>query len=170
MEIDATLVDVIAIVGEATYLDEKYFVRHQFDFKMTIDPNLYNYNRDFMTSHDHLVAEIMAHDRLEKFLLQSIYRLDGYFFQKFSEKSPLTWTGSKSGLVELLYALHVMHCFNNGTSDFSESVKFVEKTLNISLGNFYKTLHEIRNRKTGRVKFLQILAENLEVAFEKKGE
>ncbi|MDQ0477458.1 RteC domain-containing protein [Chryseobacterium sp. MDT2-18] len=151
---------------KATYLDEKYFVRNQFDFKMSIDVNLYNYDRDFTTSHDHFIAQIIANDRLEKYLLQSIYHIDGYFFEKFSDKSPLTWSGSKSGLIELLYALHVMRCFNGGNIDFSETVKFVEKSFNIELGNFYKTLHEIKNRKTGRTKFLQALHDGLNQYFE----
>lgn len=151
---------------KATYLDEKYFVRNQFDFKMNIDANLYNYDERFTTSHDHLLSKIIANDRLENYLLSSIYKIEGYFFEKFSDKSPLTWTFSKSGLVELLYALHSMHCFNGGNIELSEITRFIEKSFNVELGNVYKTLHEIKNRKTGRTKFLQALAEGLEKRFE----
>ncbi|WP_027375695.1 RteC domain-containing protein [Kaistella palustris] len=151
---------------KATYLDAAYFVRRQFDFKMNVDPHLYNFDEAFTTSHDHLVSQIMANDRLEKYLLQSIYQLEGYFYEKFSNKSPITWTGSKSALIELVYALHVMHCFNGGSADFSECIKSVEKSFNIDLGNFYKTLHEIKNRKTGRTKFLQALTDHLAQHFE----
>lgn len=151
---------------KATYLDEKYFVRHQFDFKMTINSQLYNYDAGFTTSHDHLIAQIMANDRLERYLLQSIYHLEGYFFEKFSDKSPLKWTASKSALVELLYALHGMQCFNGGNIEVSEIARFIEKSFNIDLGNFYKTFHEIKNRKTGRTKFLQALNESLTQHFE----
>ena len=151
---------------KATYLDEKYFVRNQFDFKMNIDANLYNYDERFTTSHDHLLAKIIANDRLESYLLSSIYKIEGYFFEKFSDKSPLTWTFSKSGLVELLYALHTMHCFNGGNVELSEITRFIEKSFNVELGNVYKTLHEIKNRKTGRTKFLQALEEGLEKRFE----
>ncbi|AZB21727.1 RteC protein [Kaistella haifensis] len=151
---------------KATYLDQKYFVRKQFDFTMGVDPNMYHFDEQFTTSHDHLVARILANDRLEKYLLQSIYHIEGYFYEKFSDKSPLTWSGSKSGLIELLYALHVMRCFNGGTGDFSEVVKFVAKSFNMDPGNIYKTLHEIKNRKTGRTKFLNTLAESLEQHFE----
>lgn len=152
---------------KATYLDQKYFVRYQFDLTMSIDPNLYHFDDQFTTSHDHLVARILANDRLEKYLLQSIYQIEGYFYEKFSDQSPLTWSGSKSGLIELLQGLHVMRCFNGGNVDFSETVKFVEKSFNVSLGNFYKTLHEIKNRKNDRAKFLHALAESLELHFEK---
>lgn len=151
---------------KATYLDEKYFVRHQFDFKMSIHSHLYNYDTSFTTSHDHLIAQILANDRLERHLLQAVYRLEGYFFEKFSDKSPLKWTGSKSALVELLYALHGMQCFNGGNIEVSEIARFIEKSFNIDLGNFYKTFHEIKNRKTGRTKFLQALNDSLTQHFE----
>lgn len=151
---------------KATYMDEKYFVRNQFDFKMSVDSRLYNYDINFTTSHDHLVAQIVANDKLERHLLQSIYHLEGYFFEKFSEKSPLTWSASKSGLVELIYALHGMQCFNGGHVEISEIARFIEKSFNIDLGNFYKTIHEIKNRKTGRTKFLQSLNESLTHHFE----
>lgn len=151
---------------KATYLDEKYFVRRQFDFKMGIDHRFYNYDRDFTTTHDHLAAQIMANDRLERFLLQSVYHLEGYFFDKFSSKSPVTWSASKSSLVELLYALHGMQCFNGGNTEVSEIARVLEKSFNIDLGNIYKTFHEIKNRKTGRTKFLQSLKESLTQYFD----
>lgn len=152
----------------ATYLDSQYFVRGSVDLKMAADGNLHNYDERFTTVGDPLVARIMANDRLEQYLLRSIYQLEGYYFEKFSEKSPLRWTGSKSALVELLYALHLSHSFNGGNTDLSEAVKVFEKTFNMDLGNFYKTLNEVKNRKTGRTKFLQSLQERLEDHFEKE--
>ncbi len=150
----------------ATYHDAHYFVRNQFDFKRTIDCHLYNYDRSFTTSYDHQVAQIIAHDRLEQYLLQSIYALDTYFFEKFSEKSPMHWSSSKSALIELLYGLQVMGCLNSGKGDFSALVKFAEKSFNIDLGNFYKTLHEIKSRKIDRTKFLTLLQHHLDKHFE----
>ncbi len=152
----------------ATYLDGQYFVRGSVDLKMAADGNLHNYDERFTTVGDPLVARLMANDRLEQYLLRSIYQLEGYYFEKFSEKSPLRWTGSKSALVELLYALHLSHSFNGGSTDLSEAVKVFEKTFNMDLGNFYKTLNEVKNRKTGRTKFLQSLQERLEDHFEKE--
>jgi len=151
---------------KATYLDQKYFVRQQFDIKAPLDANRYNFDEKFTTSHDGLVAQILAGDRLEKYLLSAAYSQEGHYLQKFTDKSPLKWTASKSALVELLYALHLTHCFNGGTTDLSETVRIIEKTFNMDLGNFYKTLHEIKNRKTGRTKFLMALHERLEEHFE----
>lgn len=151
---------------KATYMDERYFVRRQYDFKMRVDANMYNYDENFTTSHDHLVAQIMANDRLEQYLLQGISRLESYYYDKFSETSPLSWTCPKSSLVELICALHYLKSFNGGNIELSEVVRTIEKTFNVDLGNFYKTLYEIRNRKTGRTKFLQALIEGLEKHFD----
>ncbi|WPO89299.1 RteC domain-containing protein [Chryseobacterium sp. HR92] len=150
---------------KAAFLDHKYFVRSQFDLKTKLESGLYNYDEKFATSHDHLVAQILANDRLEKYLLKSISEAEGYVFEKINDQSPLDWSSSKSGLVELLYALHQTRCFNGGNIEFSEVVRFTERSLNVSLGNFYKTLHEIKNRKINRTKFLQLLNDNLNQAF-----
>ncbi|WP_238555503.1 RteC domain-containing protein [Chryseobacterium sp. P1-3] len=132
---------------KATYLDQKYFVRNQFDLKTKIEAGLYDYDEKFATSHDHLISQIMANDRLEKYLLKSIAEINVYVYEKITDKSPLQWSASKSALVELLYALHNTRSFNGGNIEFSEIIKFTEKSLNINLGNFYKTLHEIKKQE-----------------------
>ncbi|THV57547.1 RteC protein [Chryseobacterium candidae] len=151
---------------KATYLDQKYFVRNQFDLKTKIEAGLYDYDEKFATSHDHLISQIMANDRLEKYLLRSIAEINVYVYEKITDKSPLQWSASKSALVELLYALHNTRSFNGGNIEFSEIIKFTEKSLNINLGNFYKTLHEIKSRKTNPTKFLQLLSDHLNQSFQ----
>ena len=146
---------------KATFLDNKYFVRNQFDLKTKLEAGLYDYDEKFATSHDHIVSQIIANDLLEKYLLEAITNIDGYAFKAIEEKLILSWSSSKSSLVELLYALYTSHTFNGGNIEFSEIVRYAEKTLNVDLGNFYKTLHEIKNRKTNKTKFLQLLNENL---------
>lgn len=151
---------------KATYLDQKYFVRNQFDLKTKIEAGLYDYDEKFATSHDHLISQIISNDRLEKFLLKSITEINVYVYEKITDKSPLQWSASKSALVELLYALHNTRSFNDGNIEFSEIIKFTEKSLNINLGNFYKTLHEIKSRKINPTKFLQLLSDNLNQTFQ----
>ncbi|REC60140.1 RteC protein [Chryseobacterium pennae] len=151
---------------KATYLDQKYFVRNQFDLKTKIASGLYDYDEKFATSHDHLISQIIANDRLEKYLLKSIAEINVYVYEKITDKSPLQWSASKSALVELLYALHNTRSFNGGNIEFSEVIKFTEKSLNINLGNFYKTLHEIKSRKINPTKFLQHLSDNLNQSFQ----
>ncbi|KIC61355.1 hypothetical protein RM51_17895 [Chryseobacterium taiwanense] len=146
---------------KATFLDHKYFIRNQFDLKTKLEAGLYDYDEKFATSHDHIVSQIIANDLLEKYLLEAITNIDGYNFKTTEEKLILSWSSSKSSLVELLYALYSSHTFNGGNIEFSEIVRYAEKTLHVDLGNFYKTVHEIKNRKTNKTKFLQLLNENL---------
>ncbi len=51
----------------------------------------------------------------------------------------VNWTGSKTGLIELIYALHYQGVFDNGNSDIKVIVKTFEDMLNINLGDFYHT-------------------------------
>lgn len=148
---------------EATYLDHKIFVRNSYDLKMKLSSGFYNYDPNFTTSHDHLVARFISNGQFDQYLKKQI--------EGFSENatgkvlSPLNWTGSKVGLIELTYALYQMRCFNGGNIELSEVIKFVEKSLDCDLGNFHKTVFEIRNRKQGPTKFLQLVSDNLNQYF-----
>lgn len=148
---------------EATYLDHKIFVRNSYDLKMKLSSGFYNYDPNFTTSHDHLIARFISNGQFDQYLKKQI--------EGFSENttgkvlSPLNWTGSKVGLIELTYALYQMRCFNGGNIELSEVIKFVEKSLDCDLGNFHKTVFEIRNRKQGPTKFLQLVSDNLNQYF-----
>ncbi|WP_346986149.1 RteC domain-containing protein [Chryseobacterium sp. POE27] len=54
---------------KSTYLDKKYFVRFKFDFKLKLSPELYSYDEEFSTSHDHMVSQILANDLLDHYYL-----------------------------------------------------------------------------------------------------
>ncbi|MNY64948.1 RteC protein [compost metagenome] len=68
-------------------------------------------------------------------------------------------------MIELAYALHQSNCFNGGNIEFSEIMRSFEKTFEIDLGNYYKTVTEIKDRKNGRTKFLNMLSANLNQHF-----
>ncbi|QOW09911.1 RteC protein [Kaistella flava (ex Peng et al. 2021)] len=148
----------------ATYLDHKYFVRKSYDLKMELSPELYNFDENFTTSHDNKVAFIMANEFLEIYLINSINNI-GLVSSENKSKFPLVWSASKVSLVELLYALYLTRSFNGGNIEFTEVIKAIEKLFEIDLGNSYKTIAEIRNRKNGRTKFLQLLNDNLNQLF-----
>lgn len=144
---------------KSTYLDKKYFVRFKFDFKLKLSPELYSYDEEFSTSHDHIVSQIMANDLLEQYLTNKIDSKDGKE-NSIDHFKNLEWTAPKVALIELLYALHQTKCFNGGHSDLAEIFRWAENSLNIGLGNYHKTLSEIRLRKTDRTKFLSLLQQN----------
>ncbi|MXS71593.1 RteC protein [Flavobacteriaceae bacterium W22] len=147
---------------EATYLDHKIFVRNSYDLKMKLSFGFYNFDSSFTTSHDHMIARFIANHQYDQYLKRQIERLGENTGKTIS---PLAWSASKVGLIELTYALYQMRCFNGGNIELSEVIKFVEKTLDTDLGNFHKTIFEIRNRKQGPTKFLSLISENLNQHF-----
>lgn len=145
---------------KSAFLDKKYFVRFKFDFKLKLSPELYSYDEEFSTSHDHMVSQIMANDLLDQYLTNKI-NSDNSKETSISQIRNLQWTAPKVALTELLYALHQSNCFNGGHSDLAEVFRWFENSFNINLGNYHKTLAEIRLRKTDRSKFLTLLQQNL---------
>ncbi len=149
----------------ATYLDQKYFIRNSFDLKMKLSTKLYNFDESFTTSHDHLVAEILAGKLLKEYYHNMILTLSKNAAEINESFTPLVWSSSKVSFVELIYGLYQMRCFNGGNIDLSEVMRFFEKSFSIEVGNYHKTIFEIRNRKNGSTKFLQLLQENLSQHF-----
>ena len=56
----------------STYLDDKYFIRGQEDLNLFQDTLMIYVDPDFSTSHDYMVSEIIANDRLKVFLSTEI--------------------------------------------------------------------------------------------------
>ncbi|GGG62698.1 RteC domain-containing protein [Epilithonimonas arachidiradicis] len=149
---------------EATYLDHKIFVRNSYDLKMKLSLGFYNFDTSFTTSHDQLIAKFMANEKIDYYLKKQIDSLSEN--NENQNSSRLVWSASKVGLIELVYALYHMRCFNGGNVELSEVIRFVEKSLGTDLGNFHKTIFEIRNRKQGPTKFLNIVSDNLAQHFQ----
>lgn len=144
-------------------LDHKYFLRGKHDLRHTLDSFYFQADNRFSTSHDYKVAKIIANEKIKTYIETEILKLE----QKEKTNSNNTntktqkWTGSKVGLIELIYALHTEGVFNNGTSELKEVATFFETTFNIDLGQFNRAFLEIRTRKSERTKFLNTLKEKL---------
>lgn len=153
----------------ASYLDKKYFVRFKFDFKLKLSAEFYNYDQYFSTSHDHCVSQILANDLLDQYLASKI-NSDLTIEKKVFQNSPLEWTAPKVALTELLFALYQTKCFNAGQCEISDVFRWAETALNINLGNFHKTLAEIRLRKNQRTRFLDLIQQNMQQYLESSDE
>lgn len=146
------------------YLDYKYFVRGNFDIKLTLDTFYFEVDRTFSTSHDFKVAEILAHDLIQVYLEDKLLNIENKEPKEKSQvnhKSRQTWTGSKVALIELLYALHSEGVFNNGASDLKDVAEYFENVFDIDLGQYHRAFLEIRVRKSDATKFLNTLKEKL---------
>ena len=82
----------------------------------------------------------------------------------------MVWSGSKTALVELIYALFASGDLNHGTADISTLTTSFEDIFNIKLDNIYKTYSEIKARKNTRSKYLESLIVALEAKMNKDDE
>lgn len=149
----------------STFLDEQYFVRGKADLRLHPDSFHFFTDEQFSTSQDSKVATIMAYDMLIVYLQQEIEKLENntetVIRKSMYKQSKLFWTGSKTDLIELIYALHSSGVVNSGTVDIKELASMFEQTFNIELGSYYHTFIEIRSRKSNSTKFLDKLKESL---------
>lgn len=138
----------------ATYLDAAYFVRGQPDTEQYLETFYFERDSQFSTNADFKVAKIMANDMLQTYLLSELDLLDSYIQKPSTTSFPkvkLTWTGSKTDLVELIYTLDTEGCFNNGKIPLIQIAAYFESIFNIDLSNniarnFYDM--RIRNQPT----------------------
>ncbi|APU67633.1 MULTISPECIES: RteC domain-containing protein [Christiangramia] len=146
------------------YLDHQFFCRnYRNNFPFTPTINYYQYP-EFTTSHDMLWAKIQALYRFIHYLRERLQELEPGNDYLYQEKRPtvLVWSGSKTALVELVYALYASQDINHGTADIKTLVAAFEDFFNIRLDNFYKTYSEIKARKKDRTKYLATLMLKLE--------
>jgi len=148
----------------ANYLDKKYFLRGQVDLRLSVDAFYYDADPNFSTPQDYKVAKILANEQLRVYLnrsLEELYHTEGDDNGLMPANGGLKWTGSKTALIELLYALQSTGVFNHGAADIRQIASHFERMFLVELGNYYRTFQEIRIRKSGRTNFLDQLAERL---------
>lgn len=149
----------------ATTLDEEYFIRGKADLRSPTESYHFFIDDQFTTSQDTTVAMIMAYDMLIVYLQQEIEKLETtnnvYQNAMKNSSSKLFWTGNKTELIELIYALHSSGAINSGTADIKELASVFEQSFNVDLGNYYHTFMEIRARKSSKTKFMDKLTDSL---------
>ncbi|AZA97616.1 MULTISPECIES: RteC domain-containing protein [Chryseobacterium group] len=151
-----------------SFIDDKLFVRGRYDIKLSLDTFYFEADRNFSTSHDYKVAKIIANDRIQVYLEDQLHNTA--YRDKSTELPKLNWTGSKTALIELIYALHSQGVFDNGNADIKVIAKTFERIFNIDLGDFYHTFMELKSRKINRTKFLDSLCDALIKKMDEKEE
>lgn len=138
----------------STSLDEHYFTREKNNIHLYQDSLTYYIENEFSTSHDILLANIKANDKIESYIKKELEIL------AIKEQNPnweqlgnlssnsLQWTDSKTALVELIYALHSTGSVNNGKTEIRELTAFFEQIFNIKLTDIYRTYLDIKIRST----------------------
>jgi hypothetical protein len=151
---------------KSTILDDKFFVRGGEDLHLYQDSLMFYADPDFSTSHDYMVAKIMANDRLEVFLNAELEALSlkaanpNWGQMGVTCNNALKWTDSKTSLIELIYAICATGSINNGHCEIRELSAFFEQAFNIRLTDIYRTFLEIKIRSNPS-KFIDTLKDAL---------
>lgn len=155
-------IDFIQYINHGkNHLDSQYFTSKNCNNLNFTNSRTYCFSPKFSTSHDALLAKTKAFELYIVYLHQKLNDLKNNKLQP-GVKSNLKWTGSKTELTELVYALHTSKVINNGVSDIREIASVVEKMLNFDLGDYYRTFLDLKNRKIDRTKFLEKLKNSLQ--------
>ena len=145
----------------AVYLDDKLFFHPNPDMVTA----LYGLKPPPDTAHpicyDHVVAQITAAELLQKFLQEALDKLRVESNSTGVLTPRVTWTDSKTSLIELAYALQSAGVLNNGKIDLKDVIDFLEKIFHVNLGNYPRTFQEILSRKTGYTNFIDRLKNKL---------
>jgi hypothetical protein len=150
----------------AAHLDKTYFLRNSEDCYFSGDCFLLNRDPQFSSSQDFKLATILAYESLRIFLTLAVR---GGNIKPGKEvgrsgrgmDAELSWSDSKTDLIELIYALQSRGSINHAAIEVKQLAEKFETIFNIDLGNYYKTFQEIRIRKKGRTIFLDQLKEKL---------
>lgn len=136
----------------STYLDDKYFVRGKEDMHLYHDSLMFYADLEFSTSHDYVVAQILANDKLEVYYNRELEALS-MKVSNFnngqngnSENNLIRWTDSKTALVELIYAIYASGSINKGQCEIRVLTAFFEQAFNVRLTDIYRTYLEIKIR------------------------
>lgn len=150
--------------ARASHKDNIYFLRNCDANILKRDCSLINYDVKLCTTHDYNMAVMIANDILTNYLENKIEQLENNSsIVHPSIQQTVNWTGTKIDLVELIYALHHSKKINNGSNDIKELALFFGKIFNQDIEeNIYRFYIDIKNRKTGRSKFINQLSEVLE--------
>ena len=141
------------------YMDAVYFLRVNRRFEdaaYSIDNN-----PRFTTAKDRLVGEMYTISLLEEYLLKMLAKPNTASTSAENQMPTLKWTGSRAGLVELIYALQSGGVYNNGQSGIKEIADTFQQLFKVDLGNYYHVFNEIRLRKKNRTSLLDHLREKV---------
>lgn len=149
-------------------LDHIYFIRGNNDLDIVNDSSRHFTDPEFSTSHDNLVGKFIAYDLLSDFYNEELLMLKKIESgSRMEEVSPailnnLSWTATKTDLIEIIYALQASGAIRNGQAEISKMANVCSTLFDIDLGNVYKTYSEIKSREIDRTKFIDKLKSSLE--------
>lgn len=148
-------------------MDSIYFLRGNSQYEFNFDTLHLDREPEFSTNKDFLAARIISYNLLSKYYSNELLKIE----QQESNRNikvvkpeilnDLSWTGTKTELVELLYGLNAVGAIRNGQAEMKKLVEVCKVIFGIDLGNVYKTYSEIKSREKEPTKFLDLMKINL---------
>ncbi|UII29078.1 RteC domain-containing protein [Fulvivirga maritima] len=133
------------------HLDTYYFTREYHGEDLILDHR-------FTTGYDLILARFLAHELLKEHIQQKL--TSNRTNSEALITSTLTWTGKKTDLIELLFALQCSGSINGGQATVKQIARQLEALFSIELGNYYHILGKIRARKSPAI-FIDALKTHL---------
>lgn len=141
------------VLSGADENDELYFSRTGPSAKTVV------LDERFSTKYDDILSRIRCAEMVRSYVLTGIQKIENPSPEPVN--SGLSWTGAKTDLVELIYALQASEVFNKGNAGVKQIASQFESMFNVSLGNYYRVFQEIRLRKKSQTTFTESLRERL---------
>lgn len=153
-----------------TKLDPNFFIRKNACLHRELESEFADVDYGKCTGYDVILAKFIAYEKLEHYVRIQMMNIDSIeplnFLPGFQEhssqalKPELKWSLSKIALIEVLHVFKAAGGFNDGPSDMKTIVKQFEYFLQIDLGDHYKGLNKIKDRKISKTKFMDEIIEN----------
>ncbi|WP_025144938.1 RteC domain-containing protein [Pedobacter jeongneungensis] len=153
-------------------LDELWFLRKNLHAS-EVPVYMLDMDLTFTTPKSFILSKLQAYEKLCAHLNQQINPPIATNIQNqtsFSNKNQLTWTDTKSALIELAYALQARGAINFGKGDVIQVVNVLEAAFNVNVGNPYRVFHGMLIRKKSRHPFLDDLTVSLDRMLDQKDE
>jgi hypothetical protein len=97
-----------------------------------------------------LFAKFIAYERIQYHILQQVVKIKHPETKPNTSASPvsdLRWTGDAVNIVELAYGLWLTGQLNNGNASLNQIVRWLESSLQVSIGIIQRRFNEIERRK-----------------------
>lgn len=151
--------------GLSNNFDGLYFTRKTKKCILETDSSHIGFDKRVSTSYDYKIAKILANEELILYIENRIKKIKYKNKVKnkagkriFDIQSNLKWTGTKTELTELVYALHFANMVNNGNSEIKDIARVIGRSFNMEItDNLYRTFKDIKNRKTPNSNFTHSL-------------
>lgn len=152
--------------SKAKHLDNDYFIRKPQKNISNLDVMLLNFDLKISTSHDYLMAQMVAFGDLTKYLEDKLKQIenDSNVNEINSEsQSPLKWTGTQTDYVEFVYATYHGGAVDKEKVSIYELASRLGKVFSIELTDdqVYNTFQKIRGRKSDQTKFVNSMNKTL---------